>query len=372
MLCQETFLNYTPFFGKQMKDWQNLQGVAQSEALLNELKGNLFEYLVAQVLSVHFGLEGDFLRRFQAMGDGRAAHDLKSYQTWLRGADSDLYSRLPALAKEVGAHLVDVHEGILKGLPVKHISVLGKSGAVSGQESFKEADILLELEEGASVPISLKLCKTGAFVNTKSAGIRSFIEKYFSAFDDAPKMQAELNLFLDQSFNQMANDLYEWADIPNDDFEKEGPAKQFNPLWVENGYSELPGELPEDARQKLHQHYYRVIEKIFMIFQSFKEKDALLFARSLSPLVGMGLEEMVQVTCFHKEVKGKRYQLASLKIFSWDDFKEGVKQLELRELQSEVSSFEVGLGARRLQIRVKPMNKFTVSALKVNCSLKEE
>lgn len=354
-----------------MKDWQNLEGVAQSEALLNELKGNLFEYLVAQSLSVHFGVEGDFLRRFQALGDGRAQEDLKSYQSWLRGADLDLYRQLPRLAGEVGQHLTT--DVLPAGINVQHISVLGKSGAVSGQESFKEADILLQTDRG-DWPISLKLCKTGAFVNTKSGGIRSFIEKYFHAFSKAAEKQKELNDFLDQSFTQMAQGLYEWADFSQEEkVLSEGPqGKQFSPAWIERGLTELPGQLPQECHQILLDHYYRVIERMHQIFKGLIEDDAALFGRCLAPLVGMGLERMVQMTCFHREVKGERYQLASLKGYSWTEFENDLQSLSLNDYRPGVSSFEVVLGSRRLQIRVKPMNKFTVCALKVNCSLKEE
>ncbi len=362
-----------------MKDWHNLQGAAQSEALLNELKGNLFEYLVAHQLSVHFGGEGDFLRRFKEMSGGRAYADLKDYQSWLRSVDPDLYSRLPVLAKDVANHLIDgdfanAHKSVkTKDFKVHHINVLGKSGAVSGQESFKEADILLETNQG-DVPVSLKLCKTGAFVNTKSGGIRSFIEKYFSHFPKAKEYQSELNDFLEQSFTQMAEGLYQWADIDSSDemIDSGVHGKQFSRAWVERGYSELPGELESEARTFLFHHYHRVIGRMHVIFKELIEQDRELFGLGLAPLVGMGLEQMIQVTCFHKEVKGERYHLASLKSYSWADFQEDLKSLELRELQEEISSFEIGLGARRLQIRVKPMNKFTVCALKVNCSLKGE
>lgn len=350
-----------------MKDWNSLQGKAQSEALLNEIKGNIFEFLLASHLCRHHGVEGDFLRSFSQIGAGRALEDLKSYQEWLRGSDPELYTQLPVLANEVGQKLMEP-DGVLSDLGLENIYVTGKSGAVAGQESFKEADLWLKTKKG-DIPLSLKLCKKGAFVNTKSGGIRSFLTKYFGDFENAEVLQRELNEFLEQSFSMMAEGLYQWADLP---YEEEGFKTQFSPAWVEHGYSELPGELAPEAREFLFAHYHRVITKLHNILKGFYERDGKLFGLSLAPLVGMGLENMVQVTCFHNENKeGGRYQLASLQSYGWQEFSQEMKSLKFGELQENISSFEIELGSKRLQIRVKPMNKFTVSALKVNCSLKE-
>jgi hypothetical protein len=351
-----------------MKDWNSLSGKAQSEALLNEIKGNIFEFLLASHLCRQFGVEGEFLRSFSSVGSGRALDDLKSYQTWLRSSDPELYSRLPELASEVGQKLLE-KSGALNEVSLENIYVTGKAGAVSGQDSFKEADLWLKTKSG-DIPLSLKLCKKGAFVNTKSGGIRSFITKYFSEFSRAESLQRELNNYLEQSFYEMAQSLYEWADLP---FEQESFKTQFSPAWVENGFSELPGELPMEARKFLFAHYHRVITKLFNALEVFYLEDSELFGRSLGPLVGMGLENMVQVTCFHNESKsGGRYQLAELQSYGWREFQKGVQEMKFGKLHKDISSFEISFGRKRLQIRVKPMNKFTVSALKVNCSLKDD
>ena len=353
-----------------MKVWENLQGHSQSEALLNEIKGNLFEYLVAQFLSRHFKCEGEFLRAFSQVAGGRAMRDLQSYQSWLQSSDPELYTRLPLLSQEVVSELIK--DRVLEDKKVTNILVTGKSGAVSGQESFKEADIWIQTK-GEDVPVSLKLCKRGAFVNTKSGGIRSFLAKYFTNFPDALVFQASLNQVLDQSFQQMAESLYEWADIPFELWSPANGSTQFSPTWQERGLPELPGELPSEAREFLFLHYHRVISEIHRAFISFYDEDQLLFANCLGSLVGMGLNNLYQVTCFHKEGKaGARYQLDSLKTYSWSEFNNDLKQLKFSPLKDKISSFELGLGHKKLQIRVKPMNKFTVSALKVNCSLKEE
>ncbi|MCF8058445.1 MAG: hypothetical protein K9K67_04060 [Bacteriovoracaceae bacterium] len=345
-----------------MKVWQNLKGASQSEALLNEIKGNLFEYLVAQFLSRHFKCEGEFLRSFSEVANGKAMSDLQFYQSWLQSSDPDLYARLPGLSQKVSETLIA--SSLFKGKLIKNVLVTGKSGAVSGQEDFKEADIWLQAD-GEDLPLSLKLCKRGAFVNTKSGGIRSFLTKYFSSFSKAPELQESLNQILDRSFQEMAESLYAWADIPLD--LSDLGCRQFSSSWQ---LTELPGELPDEAREYLFLHYHRVISELHRSFQIFYEEDEVQFGRCLGSLVGMGLKNLVQVTCFHKEGK-ERYEFDSLKIYSWDEFNESLSDLTFSPLKEKISSFELGLGLNKLQIRVKPMNKFTVSALKVNCSLKE-
>lgn len=350
-----------------MKDWQSLQGKAQSEALLNEIKGNIFEFLLAAQICRLKGIEGVFLRTFSQLGEGKALEDLKGYQQWLRSSDPELYSRLPQLAEEV-ATLLLAKEGPLADVELENILVTGKAGAVSGQESFGEADLWLKTTQG-DVPLSLKLCKKGAFVNTKSGGIRSFIEKYFGEFPGVQDYQEKLNATLDKSFTLMAQELYEWADLP---FDESAIKTQFSPEWVELGLSELPGELDPQAREILFTHYHRVISVLFSILHDLYEQDQELFKKSLAPLVGMSLENMIQLTCFHCEDKEQgRYQLASLQSYDWHEFSVGLGGLKFGPLQKKISSFEIYLGKKKLQIRVKPMNKFTVSALKVNCSLKD-
>ena len=71
-------------------------------------------------------------------------------------------------------------------------------------------------------------------------------------------------------------------------------------------------------------------------------------------------------------VDAMRRAFDSLEIERGEDLLKAREDLFFHPLKKEVSSFSLGLKDKTLQIRVKPMNKFTVSALKVNCSVKTE
>ena len=54
-----------------------------------------------------------------------------------------------------------------------------------------------------------------------------------------------------------------------------------------------------------------------------------------------------------------------------ETLRQELKTLKINGLKKGLSSFEIGLESLTLQIRVKPMNIFTVPAMKVNCSVKK-
>jgi hypothetical protein len=83
----------------RMKDWSVLKGSGQNEALVNELKGNLFEYLVGSLLARGLNLEAKFVNDFNQQNGGQSKSDLVGYQQWLIEADRNLYLKLPKLAQ---------------------------------------------------------------------------------------------------------------------------------------------------------------------------------------------------------------------------------------------------------------------------------
>ena len=64
----------------------------------------------------------------------------------------------------------------------------------------------------------------------------------------------------------------------------------------------------------------------------------------------------------------EKYNFDSVDLYTSKRF-ENV-DVQFGELKPGISSFEIVFGKTTLQIRVKPMNKFTAPALKVNCSVK--
>lgn len=338
-----------------MKHWDVLNTNSQNEALINEFKGNLFEYLVGQKLSQASNIESDFIHSF----GGELKNLLGSYELWLRKNDPVCLRELPSLAAQTCSELSSK-------LPSKinKIRVVGKSAGGSHNEVVGEADIILEGPENIT-PISLKLCKKGAFVNTKSAGIRSFFHKYFSpTFGNiATEKQNHLDDFLDQSFERMGHELYQSCGL-----EFKG---KFDSDWT---LGELPGQLEPEMREIIWKHYQRVIKEIYNSVLEFFNTNEDTLKKSLKLLLGFGEENLIQAICFHKEVslggKKSRYQFSELKIHKEEDFFGNNSIIKINELKAGISSFEIVLNNFVLQIRVKPMNKFTVPAMKINCSLK--
>lgn len=337
-------------------------GTTQKEALINEYKGNLFEYLVAHLSAKSLSIEEKFLSDF----GGEAKQRLSEYEAWLRQNDRELIQALPLLARPVADFIADE----FKSKNILALLVVGKSAAghSAKEASVKEADLLIifknakgeELEQG----LSLKLCKANAFVNTKSGGLKSFFTTYFSRCPGAKKAQEELLLEVDRCFWQMGHELYESEGLGV--FEG-----HFDERWREANLPELPGEMSLDHRELIQKNYQRLVKVLHQGFLDFQALDPVVFNNSLAPLMGLGTSELIQLSCFYQNNTKGRYQFDYLQEHS------GMKQLLentkpiVRPLKKGLSSFEVSIGEWILQIRVKPMNKFTQASYKVNCSLKK-
>ena len=313
---------------------------AQKEALNNEIKGYLFEYLTARKLSNRLGCEGAFLYG-EARADGVR---LREYETWLRQNDPVLMERLPNLAHET----VDLLCAKLspQGGAV-HLCGRRKSG-------MGEADIFLEGD--SSLSIGLKLCKANSFVNTKSGGLRSFLVKYFGA--DRGMAQERLNRALDWSFDCMAGRLYESAGL-----EYMG---RWDHSWEDAGYSLLPGELSVEQNRLVLEHYGRVVDVLYEEMAKHREEYPRDFMGSLPPLMGFKNPQLVQVFCFYRQ----DYRLENIVIVDGGSVDWQNLSIRFGDRIPKRSSFEIVTQDRVLQIRVKPMNKFHARALKVNCSVK--
>lgn len=336
-----------------MNERQNLKKLENS---LNELKGNLFEFLVGQLLARHFHVEEDYLtslpRPFR--------QQLSFYESLLRQNDRELLKLLPHLAQEVVQVILTQ-----LSVPVERVLLVGKLNTLRQlEESLGEADLLLFVQNKV-LPLSLKLCKVNAFVNTKNAGVQSFLKKYFSFFTALSGEiagQQELNLFLTESFLRMGHELYQCADL---DF-----PGYFDYQWGEAGYSDLPGELPPHMRNVVYEYYSQVITKIYSLLQSYRQRDPEQFLRALYPLCGFADPKILQVICFHGEGKESRYQLKGIHLLNLEDCRRNLDHVAFPPLKKGISSFAINMKDSILQIRVKPMNKFTVPSPKVNCSVK--
>lgn len=333
-----------------MRELNTYDTIAQNEALINELKGNLFEFLVGKELSQSKGLEAHYMKAIPP----EFLERLHGYEHWLREHSEGLLVSLPALAKETASYLEKSLGAELDG-----VLVVGKLAGGSHDDRVKEADLLLKSGDQVH-PISLKLCKENSFVNTKSAGVRSFFSRYFqNRFPDVRKHQDELNSFLDESYSSMCRTLHKMGGLKEQDL--------FDGKWVDAGFPELPGQLDKEMNQVLKSHYHEMICRVFELWANLLESNKKAFYECMMPLLGFGLKELGQLSCFYKG----DYQL------SYNSFKTSAPLLnslnssKLIPPKEGLSSFEMQMADCSFQVRLKPMNKFTVSGHKMNCSLKQ-
>lgn len=321
------------------------QDQTKKEALFNEVKGSLFEYLVARDIAVR----GQGELQFQNSLDRNYLTVLSQQDRMVRQFYPEMLPFLDGLSKETSKTLI-AYLGEVPTAP----KVVGKFSNSSLSEELQEADLLLTLT-AASLPVSLKLNKKNAYVNTKSGGIKSFFLQYFPF--TGQRVQEEFNHFVDLEFNRMAYELHALHEL-------DYPGN-FN-LWVKKGLSELPGELDSDSRQILKSYYARIAERMHGIFVDAFKLDPESFRASLPTLMGFGKESILQVVCFHEfpEVLN-----AEINIHSFKEVAENLTRTTIKPF-ANISSVEFDIGEWSLQVRVKPMNKFTTTAIKINCSVK--
>lgn len=346
-------------------DHKTLVNLGQKEALLNEYKGNLFEFLVAKELAVLLKKEAFFLSHLSR----ELMERLRLYQETLLEYDRDLYQKLPVLAKTLVTDLFSSWDESKKAelLQANEIFLLGKLEATSGERLWKEADIILRhtSDPVMEIPISLKLSKKGSYTNTKSAGIMSFFPTYFSRFDErcsdienVHRRQERFNLLIDSSFDQMALLLHR----------EKGLAYEggFGNSYLGH-YPDLPGELVGVDREILMDHYKRLSEGLLNELKLLESIDAKLFRQCLFELMGFSSMETRVWTCFHQDHHFSYAHEQDLRSFLKKCEKE--ERVEFLPLEG-AGSVNIKIVDIILQLRIKPMNKFTTKAYKVNCSVK--
>jgi len=334
----------------QQSEYRSFETLAQNAAMSNEFKGNLFEYMVAHTLARELRLEEQFIAHFS----GVAKQQLGHYEAWLRKNNPKLIQKLPALAKSTVA--------AIKGLLPKNllnIHVIGKYSPPQLAALYHEGDILLENNLGDYTPLSLKLCKEHGFVNTKSGGVKSFLQKYFTAFEHSEFWQNSLNHQVQVSFQDMLEKLYAVAGL-----EFTG---RFDEQWQGHGLSELPGQL-EGPYSVIVQESYREMSKVlYDAFVYLQNNDAVKFSECLLPLMGFGNRDLMQIICYHKDSDPR-----TIICEQYEEAREAAMTAKILQINQDISSFVIQMKSRALQIRIKPMNKFTVPGFKINCSVKRE
>jgi hypothetical protein len=219
-----------------------------------------------------------------------------------------------------------------------------------------EGDILL-VGEHESIPISLKLCKRNAFVNTKSGGVKSFLETYFPWLPT--HHQLNFSQSVDREFMAMAHEMHELNDL-----EFKGDFLH----WTKVGKSELPGSLSTDESQVLKKFYARLARDLQIHLETALNRDPAKFCQALLVLMGFSRTDLWQFIYFHqfKQMTNFSEEMTLLKVEDVKPFLEGVRFKPFEN----TASVNLVLGNYELQIRIKAMNKFTTTSIKINCSVK--
>lgn len=327
----------------------------QIESLINECKGNIFEFLVTQKLARHFKSEDKFLLALPK--DFR--HRFSFYEEVIRKFDPHLIGQLNIMSQKAVDELLLY--SIFKRPGNFEFQVIGKMVATNDNQLWNETDVVVKNSydnEETDYYLSLKLTKDHSYTNTKSAGVKSFLEKYFSEFKNrSSDHQQALNAEVDESFLMMGHRLY---DILGEEFHG-----QFDARWSAV-YSELPGELPEELREIVLNNYHRVAKKLRASLEDLYLYAPATFYQSLFSLCGYGSKEIIQVQCSHAGGDLKSVEIKSF----FDLFSGDHNEIKINQLGTNGSSFDIEFEKFNLQIRIKPMNKFTTAAYKVNCSIK--
>ncbi len=298
----------------------------QREAYLNVYKGSLLEFLVAGEFARRFGIYSDFIRSLSS----DLLNQLKAYELAIRNSDKKLLDALGKFSKSIADHI----------LLELQLGKLNKVILTAHEKNHSEADFLL-VTETKTLPISLKLCKKSSFVNTKSAGARSFFSNYFKNEES----QSRFNQLIDLEFEKFARKMHEEYDLKYNQGFKNWP------LDLE----ELPGQLVGRSREIYLSYLHKIGTHLYNEFSLLKT--------DYDSLIGFGSEDILQVICLHKGTE--TYEFEDLYIH-----KREKQKWVLEDLNTHSASFHLHSKKRTLQIRCKPMNKFTVPSFKINCAVK--
>lgn len=312
----------------------------KKEALINEYKGNLFEFLVGQFIAQHFKQEEQFHKDLLPEFKKR----LESYEAELRSLDPKLIKFLMKAALET------------KNKIIEQIRITPKQVFVTGKTTHEgECDLFLVDEFNQNFSISLKLAKAKSYVNTKSGGAKSFIETYFP-HNQAHAVQVKLNELMDSAFLNMGQKLY--------DEEGLGHFDQFK-TWRENNLTELPGELIGKNKESMLSYYDEVIGALEAEIKKLAVADKAVFENNLPEILGFSPSIGMQVITEHENE-----QITKIRTITALDLKQSLSDFNFSRSSEAKSSFAINFPHLILQIRMKPMNKFTAGSMKVNCSVK--
>lgn len=307
--------------------------------MLNEYKGNVFEFLVANSLARQYEILPEFLNSIE----DSFYSILEQQQLFIHQYFPDVYNRLPVWAEALATQFTK-HRPELK---IKAVRLIGKI-ATSSYDQFGTADIILVDTADEEINLSIKLAKANTYVNSKSSGVHSFITKYISK--ELTELQYEFDLYFKKNFDELALSLNELAGLEL--------ATSFS-NWEQAGLPVLPGELENEYSERYKVFTKKINTKLFDTIDRCYENGYLL-PHVLRELCGVE-DGFYQLIFFHHSNGAKEDAV----VLSLEDFNYG------QNIEVIKQSYGVDLKTNKfvLQLRLKPMNKFTTS-YKINCAYK--
>jgi hypothetical protein len=276
---------------------------------------------------------------------------LEHQESFLR----DFYPNLLVSLPKIACSLKDCILSKLAINSLETVEIIGKVAMASHSNELAETDILLQNKE-QTYYLSVKLGKSNSFLNTKSAGVKSFLSKYFFQFEEIAFYQGQFCQFFDQSFDEFAFHIHDLAHISY-----EGNFHN----WTKEGYTVLPGELEGDYRDAYLDFTHKVAHKLYDILNELFKINTLKFFDSLAPLLGFSNKDIIQVSTYYKK-DNDNYILDKHRV---DIFDSNLKLIDIEKKKS-VNYINIKLNNCILQIRLKAMNKFSNRGFKINCSVK--
>jgi len=196
---------------RDLKNWwdQSLESVLEKsiieqQSYVNDLKGLLFEFEVIKQFFSSLITRHQWLVQIQQLP---ITSRLERSRLWIDEISPGLYELILQWSKKTTDAVFDFIE--LDRSQEISVEWLGET------HDQGEADISLFLgpKDGAKrINISLKLAKWQSYVNTKSAGAKSFFSEYFSFYPSIGILQERWNHFCEESFEMMKTDIQQAFD----------------------------------------------------------------------------------------------------------------------------------------------------------------
>tara|TARA_B100000925_G_scaffold57247_2_gene37852 strand:- start:671 stop:1639 length:969 start_codon:yes stop_codon:yes gene_type:complete len=313
----------------------------EKQAFINEFKGVLLEYTLAKEMA-----KGDSDLIFHECD---FLETISTYQNYLMTIDLETFKSLPFVAKMMIKELEKKF-----GNQYTKVELAGKNHF----SNWGEGDLLVDFKNRDPVLLSLKMIKDSSFINTKSGGAYSFFSKYFAA-EDSQKKFAE-----DVSFSF---EVFKKAFLKS--FGRENPELSFLEMLKSLGISDRPGTLKGVEQEMLFAFYESCLNSLVTELKKLKKRDPVQFVAGVKKVCGFS-KDITKVVFSYKNKENLRKD-SKVFIESWDDYNiVSTDDLDFKEIKKSKSYVTLSSTKVDIQFRIKPMNSFATSGVKINVSVK--